>query len=501
MPDRRWWQSARSACCSPIPFLLLLFAAAFLVATWLVATPSRTAAEPGAGELPGPAPAPQRAPVAPRVDAAAGPAEAQREPAAAPAPVAEPGFAARVDELVRIGQRTAELAQQDDTAAAGASDREARERFADLMGAFADAGERAIDLLVALPDGATEPLTAGRRIVLQLVLGADCERRDRDAAFALDRERADALVQALLDVMPGTATAAEVGEHVLGRQRFLRLVHEPGVLALVRLAAAGQFSRPIATRMLLTLWDNLQAFGERSSDELSRLALLLLANSDGSQRTAACRQLLQDARYRGFVVSWLREQGDAAVASEVASLAASELPPADAMAVLRELAAVLPQAAHAYLVLGHRAPDAVADGYRELLAANTHAALRRDMLTAVGLTRTPLGRELAELALHSDPAPEVRLQAVFALTAQGSGDLGERALTAALDDPRLANEPGHVAALVLALQNLEATGDTNAIDRIAQRLRSLPLAAESRQRLDALVRRALPGEQPTAATR
>ncbi len=493
MSDRRWRLS-------PLSFLVPLLLASSLVAAWLAATWPR----PG----PGPAePAPVAAPAAPERVA---PAAADRDPAREPParelalPVAvapPPTFAERIDELVRIGQRTAELAGQDDTAAATASDQRARAQFADLMTAFPDAGERALDLLITLPDGPPEPMANGRRIVLQLVLAAECERREHDAQAAGERSRADALVQALLDVMPGTAITAEVGEHVLGRQRYLRLAHEPAVLRLVQLAAAEQFSRRIATSLLLTLWDNLQAFGERSSDELSRLALLLLADTDASQRTAACRQLLRDPRYRGLVIAWLAERSDRAVAHEVAGIAARELPVADALAVLRELSATLPHAPNAYLVLGFRAPEALADSYRELLAANTHPDVRRDLVTGVGMMRTPIARELAELALHDDPEIAVRLQAVFALTAQGLAEPGERALSTALDDPRIANDPVHLGAIVLALQNLEAAGDANAIERIAQRLRSLPLAATSREQLAALVRRSVPGQGAGAAPR
>jgi hypothetical protein len=87
-----------------------------------------------------------------------------------------------------------------------------------------------------------------------------------------------------------------------------------------------KFSREHATKLLLTLWDNLQKNGERSSDELSRLALMLLVDSDPSQRTAACRQLLSDARYRDLVLSWLRERNDQTVANEIAWPAPHELP-------------------------------------------------------------------------------------------------------------------------------------------------------------------------------
>jgi hypothetical protein len=489
MPDRRRWRF-------PWSLLAPLLLAAVLFSAWSSTAPPGEHAGAPAARPPAEPPLSHASVSTDRPDAvAAAPPRELAVTVAAPAP---PTFEQRVDELVAIGRRTAALAEQDDSDGAAASDREARERFSDLMGAFADAGERALDMVAQLPEGPPSSLTNGRRIVLQLVLGAALERADHDAAVAGERTAVDALVQATLDVMPGTAVAAEVGEHVLARQRFLRLAHEPTVLALVRLAATEQFPRSTATTLLLTLWDNLQAAGERSSEELSRLALLALTDADPSQRTASCRQLLRDPRYRGLVLAWLRERGDRAVAAEVASLAARELPVADALVVLRELAGTLPRAPTAYLALAHREPDAVADGYRELLAANTHANVRCDLVTGVGMVRTPLGRELAELALHGDPAVEVRLQALFALTAQGDAELGERALGVALDDPRIGSDPVRLAAVVMALGNLEASGDANAIDRIAQRLRTLPLADESRQRLDALVRRAVPGQASAA---
>jgi hypothetical protein len=45
------------------------------------------------------------------------------------------------------------------------------------------------------------------------------------------------------------------------------------------------------------------------------------------------------------------------------------------------------------------------------------------------------------------------------------------------------------------LQNLEAGGHANALDRIGQRLRVLPLAEGSRQTLEAILARSLPGGQ------
>lgn len=488
MPTPPQWRSPRI-------YLVPVFAGALLLALALLLSwpqPSPVAAHAG------PDPAPIRhAPVAATTadaDSAAGTSSRQD---ATPEPATEPSFEDRIDELVQIGRRTAELAQQDEVDAAKAADQQARARFGELMERFEDAGERALALLTTLAEPAAGPSSNGRRIVLQLVVKTECERRDHAAEAAHDRSRIDAFVQAVLDVMPTSTHSAEVGEAALVNQRFLRAAHEPAVLGLVQLAAEQRFPRAIATQILLTLWDNLQQFGERSSEELSRLALLLLADSDASQRTAACRQLLKDARYRNLVLAWLRERGDRAVANEVAGIAARELPVAEALAVLRELSATLPRAPNAYLVLGFRAPDAIADSYRELLAANTHSDVRCDLITGIGMTRTPLGLEIAQLALHDDPSPAARIQAVFALTAQGEVAHGEAAITTALDDPGIANDPTHLGALVLALQNLEAAGDANAIERVARRLQALPLPDSARQTLAAMLQRCLPSSQPS----
>lgn len=352
-------------------------------------------------------------------------------------------------------------------------------------------------MLPTLEPGADAPLAAGRRVVLELVVKAECQRRDA-RGDTRDRTRIDAFVQAILDTMPATTTTAEVGEAALVRQPYLRAVHEAGVLRLVQLAGEQQFPRAIATRMLTTLWDNLQRFGERSSDELARLSLLLLDNRDSSQRTAACRHLLKDPRYRNLVVGLVREDADPGVLGEVAGVAAGELPVAEALDVLRELGAAQGRMTAAYLTLGFRGPETVADRYGELLAANTHPGMRADLVTGVGMTNTALGLEIAKRALHDDPAPDVRVQAVFALTARRDAELGERALMQALDDREIAGDPLRLGSMVFALQNLEAAGDSNAVDRVAQRLRALPLLADSRQRLDAIVQRSLPGGRTSA---
>lgn len=426
-------------------------------------------------------------------------------------PVPTPrSFEERIDRLVALGTRTAEFAQAEDFPEARRADDEARAEFAELLQAFVDAGERALALLSAeapaeptapgVAASPVDPVAAGRPIVLQLVIAAECHRRHEAAVAAADHGRSEPFVQAILDVLPQTTAIAEIAGEVLIDRPYLRAPHEPAVLSLAQFAGEGRVPRRIATKLLLTLWDNLQRTGVRTSDELSRLAMLLLADGDPSKRIAACRHLLADPRYRPMMLAWLREQTDRTVGAEIAGIAASELAPADALQVLRELAPLLPRAPNAYMVLGSRAPELLDAEYQHLLATDTRPDVRADLVAGVGFA-SPRGRELADLALQHDPSPDVRIQAAFVLTATGAAD-GERAVHQLLDDPTIVRDPARLGALVLALQNLEAAGDANAIDRLGQRLRNLPLSDASREALAALLARSLPrgGAAPVAGT-
>jgi len=414
-------------------------------------------------------------------------------PAAADGPTQT--FEQQIDALVELGQRTAAAVQADEIDEAKATDAAARQAFAALLAQFGDAGERGLAMVTGLPPGSEAPLDLGRHVVLRLVIAAECARRHETAEAVSDRARIDAFVAALLAVMPQHDQLAQLGGTVLDGKPYLRLVHEPAVLDLVALAGEGKLPRPIATQLLLTLWDNVGRSGERTSGELASLAMLLLADQDPSKRTAACRLLLNDPRYRHVVLAWLRERNDAAVAREVANLAAQQLPPKEALAVLRELAPTLPSMGNAYMALGHRAPDVLALAYHELLAADTHPAVRVDLIAGLAMANAPESGPAIELALQSDPSPEVRVQAMLSLTATAAASSGEAACTAILDDPVLGSNPARLAIVVYALQNLEAAGLTNAVDRLGQRLRNLPLRDDSRRALEQLLARALPGGQ------
>jgi len=411
-------------------------------------------------------------------------------------PTPSPSFVERIDRLCALSARIAALAQDDEYEAAQALDADARELLAATMAQFSDAGERALDQVVQQPDVAAGtsrlPGENTRLGVLQVVLAAELSRRREAAVAHGEHDGVNALTQAVLDTMPIGRNTSEMGDRVLHRQPYLRLAHEPMVLHLLQLASEGEFSREIATRMLLTLWDNLEATGARSSDELSRLALLRLDDRDASQVVAACRQLLSDPRYRDLALAWLKERADPVLAHAVARLAGRELPPTDALLVLRELSPMLEHTRGTFLAVGVRAPEIVADAYREQLAADTQPQLRRELVMGVGMLPDGSGLEVARLALLHDPSVEVRLQALFVHTVHADKVDAEAAVNALLDDPVIAHEPTHLAAVVLALQNLEH-GDANVMARLGARLHAMALAPRSRDLLDQMLARSLPG--------
>ncbi len=502
MPDVASGPAQRSRAGLVVFFAVLALAGALAALVAPLAAPAASAAtDDPAARIAAPTAPASVVPASPQAEV-----EAPQRTYAAPPPATPPTFEQRVDELADLGVRTAAFAASDDFGAAKEADGIARQRFAELLEAFPDAGERALaafaanlpaEIVAAPPVATIDPLLHGRRLVLQLITVADCERRHAAAVAAGDYSRSDALVQNLLDLAPIATATAELCDQVLGDRPWLRLPHEPSVLGIVRLASENRIPRKIATRLLLTLWDNLQRSGERSSDELARLALLLFADTDPSKRIAATRHLLADARYRPMVLAWLREQQDGATAIEVAGLAARELEPAAALDVLRELGPILPRAPAAYMVLAARAPTVLADAYRDLLASNTQPGMRQDLVAGVGFSGTEEGRTVADLALRHDPSPDVRVQAVFAISATDT-DAGERAISELLDDPRIAKDPNHLGALVLAMQNLEAGRDLNAIDRLGRRLRTMALSESGRVALEALLARSLPGGAPSS---
>jgi hypothetical protein len=410
-------------------------------------------------------------------------------------------FRESVAQLCTMGLRTAELAQEDEVEAAQQLNEEVRDLLGNVLSHFADAGERSLAMLVEMSGGPEvseqSALDNTKLGVLQLLLQAELTRRNQLAGIAADRSRINALVQAILDSMPIGNLTTEMGNRCLHQAPYLRIAHEPSVLNLLKLAGEDQFPRNVATNMLMTLWDNVKEAGERSSEDLSQLAMLRLDSSDPSEIVAACRQLLADEKYRAVVLSWLRDRKDTQIALAIAQIAAKELPVNDGIAVLGELAPLLKHTRGTYMSLGLRSPHAVSEAYRKHLAANTHPDIRRELIMGVGMIPHAAGLPVAELALANDPSAEVRIQAMYVFTVHATPEACERAINRLLDDPEIANNQSHLGSIVLALQNLEK-GDPNRIARLGARLQSLPLANYSRASLKEILDRVLPGGAPTS---
>ena len=124
--------------------------------------------------------------------------------------------------------------------------------------------------------------------------------------------------------------------------------------------------------------------------------------------------------------------------------------------------------------------------------AVTRQELRRELVMGVGMLPDESGLQIAKLALDHDPSVEVRIQAMFVHTVHGGAARAEAAIQQILDDPVVAGEPMHLAAVVLALQNLEHE-DANAVARLGARLQSMSLAPRSRDLLDEILARSVPG--------
>lgn len=413
--------------------------------------------------------------------AASAPLERREAPAAA---AHARSFDEDVERLVALGLATGAHAAAGREAEARAADAESRAAFGALLQAHADAAERSLQALLGAVEAArADPGDTMRQRVWQLVLGAALELR-----HARDPADTDALVDAMLvGVRSGAACAAALGA-LLVKQPYLRAAHEPAVLAL---AADEAVPRERAVELLLTLWRNLQAAGQRAGQDLDSLALLLLEDRHVVHRLAACRRLLADPRWRHLALE--RARADPDLCRETAVAAATELAPADALTALAGLHPGSGRALlGAFVTLGARDVQCLVDAYEQRLAADSDPQLRASLLAGAGSLGHPEGIRLAEAAHRHDPDLLVREQAMFVLTAHAPSVHGERVLQAALDDPQVLADPGRLGALVLALENLARAGELHALHRVGSRLRATGLRAADRARLEELLERHLP---------
>ena len=402
-----------------------------------------------------------------------------------------------VDELVRLGAETSRLAAANDEDAAQQNDQQARTVFAELWRTIADADEQALARIAASappPRQAPTPQQL-RWLVYTLCVDTGLQRRHQQFTATRDRQRLDHLTGAVLSLLPqDERLAGDFGRRRLVDQPYLGAAHEQAVLGLADLAGEGKFAADLATALLLTDWRNMVAEGVRTREDLCNRALVLLQATNQALRGAASQLLLGDARFREVVLDQLRQQQDPTLARQLAMAAASELPPADAIAVLHRLQSIGANLMPAFLTLGTRSAEVLCAAYEQTLADNVDAAFRAELVTGAGFSQTPGGVELAKLAFAADPSAEVRTRAMFALTANAADALGEATVSQMVEDAAARGDANQLGSAVLALENLERAGLINAVDRLGQRLRACPaLRQGDRDNLERILARALPG--------
>ncbi len=517
-PQPNPWRRKRTGMLAGLVIVAITLALALPIPAPLIQVPSIAghADDPNQAEAVAASPvtvSPLRTSIAPP----AGDAVTAADRSADPAPAAG-SFADYVDRLVAIGLETTRLATMGDRGGARANDEQAKTLFGELMTNVRDADAEALAALGTNPSVAANATVAEhlRQRILDLVLDHGLRRRfasipasadgttdaDRDpddagaaARWAEEREQLDHLVTAVLTALPANVEFAHrIGLGLLADAPYLGLAHEPIVLDLVALSGDGKFPADVATALLATLWRNLQQAGQRTSDQLAGLCLLLLDRGNVSERLAAGQRLLADERFRLVVLEHLRRTKDQDLARALAMTAAQELPPATAFAFVAAVAPLAGNGSGPLLLLGHRDPALLQAEYEHRLADDVEPRLRELLVAGIGFTGGEHGIEVARIAFASDPDPEVRLRALLVLTAQAGDTLGEQAVTAALDDPRIRTEPFRLSTVVMALGNLAHAGMPNAIDRLAQRLLACPALNEaSRVSLQQILAESLPG--------
>ncbi|GAB4137901.1 MAG: hypothetical protein Fur0037_03340 [Planctomycetota bacterium] len=478
----------------PSRALPLAVAAAGILAVILLSSlaegPRRGRHEPPADEA-RPAAASAAEAVGPGPERRELPVESDRNPAR------EWTFELYVEEIVRLGTIASDQFRKGDEEAAKASDQQARDLFAEMIGRIADADERGLAAMAgAEPPEKDAPVPDHVRwLTWSLCVDSGLQRRKAEWDATRERRRLDALVTAILRVLPANRGLAEdLGQRRLVDHPYLGAAHEAAVLDLASLAATGGFDGELAADLLLTLWRNLVAEGLRDRTDIARQALLLLQDRNPALRAAASRLLLGEERFREVVLQQVRETKDADRARSLAMAAARDLEPKDAVEVLRRLKVTAGDLMPAFLMLGTRAKGFLADAYQQSLALDIDPSFRADLVTGAGFCEAEQGIRVAKEAFASDPSPEVRTRAMFVLTANAAEAVGEQTINAAIDDAIARDDSKQLGAAVLALENLERAGQINAIDRLGQRLRLCAgLRAGDRETLEAILARALPG--------
>lgn len=439
-------------------------------------------------------------PSQPSARAATLPAPVRRPLARVAAGPPAPTFDDLAAELVDLSLRGIGELERGDEQAAAATDAEVRAVVGTILGTIADYEQRALFALTGVD--ADDARAQAERGAYGRLLHLGLQKL---ATFARGGTRAplDRFLAALLDVMVPHRATAEVVAWLLTDAPYLGPPQEGAVLRLAELVPTYPWLADSVRRLLLTLWHNLEASGARARDQIETLALMLKDDTNAALRAAALERLVTSTE-RGlveFVVRDIEDRRDRERARDVAVAAAAKLPIDQAIDVVRRLRPLAPEALILpAMELARRDEARVRGCYETLLATGAEVDLRADLVSGLGFDPTPDNVALVERAFRVDPDVGVRARALLALTANAAAALGERVVSAALDDAQLCGTRGErTGILVGALNNLARAGEKDAVERLGRRLsarRDLPPAV--RAELEQLLRQ---GPQPSPRPR
>ncbi len=405
-------------------------------------------------------------------------------------------FDSLIQAMITLGMRMRRAVEQGQAGVAMALNPRAQDLLLEMDRCVPNPEERSLFWLTGLASTSPEPEAGIRRSLCLHFIAAGLDRRWRHREQ--DGQSFEHLVSSVLGcVTQDEELAQDLGMGLLAGAPFLGAAHEAQVLDIATLSAERPFLVPVAAALLLTLWENLEEAGVRSSGEVASLALLLMEGTNPGCRLAALEFLLLggEGRFTELAVREIIDRGDEEEACWLASSAAHKMEPRQAVELLESLAAVAGRGlTAAFLVLADRAPQILVAAYDRHLAGDSSPSLRAALVTGVGFRGQARGIDLARLAFGQDPDPGVRSRAMFVLTACAGTSLGEEVLMSALDDPVMGHDASHLGQIALALENLEDTAKSDAIDRVARQiLKREELLAGDRERLVQWLARVMPG--------
>ncbi len=413
-------------------------------------------------------------------------------------------FDATVTRLIDLSLRAADEVARQDMTSAKATDAEAFELVRSVLEHISNYEERALFALTG--NGEIDDTRAAiTRSILERFLYFGLQKHATFARAGNPRAL-NAFLGTLLDSMVPDERTATVVTKLLADKPYLNAPQEDAVLRLVEMVPTYPWLMDPMRHLLLTLWRNLEASGQRPRDRLETLALMLKDDTNPARRAAALEHLLMsnDRQLIEFVVQDVEDQRDASRACDLAWAAAGKLPADVGLSVVRRLRAVAARSLSGPAIeLARRDESLVRAAYDQLLSATENPDLRADLVTGLGFNPSRENLATVKTAFDRDPALAVRKRALLALTANAATALGEQIVNAALDDRELCGARGErLGVIVAALENMASAGENEAVARLGAQLARRPdLPPGARTELERLLQHGPDRTKPPGRSR